>query len=69
MASTPVCLHLMPEVVAFASPFAHAGEDRDTAELVLDGADQLLKQNRLADARRRRSAPPCRRGPGAPEGR
>ena len=40
-----------PEVVAFAGPFADAGENREAAVLFGDVVDQLHDQNGLADAR------------------
>src|SRR5919109_5268908 len=43
-------LHLEPEIVAFACALAHAGEDRDAAVLHRDVVNQLLDENRLADA-------------------
>ena len=43
-------VHLEPEVVALAGALAHAGEDRVTAVLGGDVADQLHDDDRLADA-------------------
>ena len=43
--------HLVVEVVALAGALAHAGEDRVAAVLRGDVADQLLDDDRLADAR------------------
>ena len=42
--------HLFPEVVALAATFADTGEDRVAAVLHRDVVDQLLDQDRLADA-------------------
>ena len=47
---TPDSLHLEPEVVALAGALAHAGEDGVAAVLGGDVADQLLDDDRLADA-------------------
>ncbi len=43
-------LHLQVEVVALARPLADAAEDRDSAVLQRDVVDQLLDEDRLADA-------------------
>ena len=43
-------LHLEVEVVPLAGALADAGEDRDAAVLARDVVDQLLDQDRLADA-------------------
>ena len=43
-------LHFEPQVVAFAGPLADAGEDRVPAVLRGDAGDQLLDDDRLADA-------------------
>ena len=43
-------LHFQPQVVAFAGALADAGEDGHAAVVVAHGADQLLKQDGLADA-------------------
>ena len=42
--------HLLDEVVALARPLAHAAEDRVARVLLGDVADQLLDDDRLADA-------------------
>ena len=55
-------LHFQPEVVAFAGPLAHAGEDRVAAVHRGDAGDQLGEDDRLAQTRRRRRGRSCRRG-------
>ena len=42
--------HLLDEVVALAGPLPHAGEHRDAGVLLGDVPDQLLDDDRLADA-------------------
>ena len=54
-------LHFQPEVVALAGPLADAGEHRVAAVRLGDAGDQLLDDDRLADARRRRRGRSCRR--------
>ncbi len=43
-------LHFQPEVVAFAGPLADAGEHRVAAVEPRDAGDQLLEDDRLAQA-------------------
>ena len=43
-------LHFEPKIVAFAGAFADAGEHGVTAVLAGDAGDQLLKDDRLAEA-------------------
>src|SRR4029079_13031237 len=42
-------LHFEPEVVAFASSFADAAEDREAAVLTGDSGDEFLKDDGLAE--------------------
>ena len=44
-------LELDPQIVALARPLAHAGEDREAAMVAGDVVDQLLDDDRLANAR------------------
>ena len=56
----PRVLHLQPEVVALAGPLADAGEDGIAAVLHGHVVDELLDDDGLADARRRRTGRSCR---------